>query len=78
MGRSWIDRAESQADRIFDFGRFRSHRQAPHPARFAVGKRSACPTMTIEKLLGELFRWLRLALRLFTARQTPFALFAKW
>jgi hypothetical protein len=44
----------------------------------AVGKRGACPTMTMAKLLGELFRWLRLAFRLFTGRQTPFALFAKW
>jgi len=42
------------------------------------GKRSACPTMTIAKLLGELFRWLRLAFRLFASWQTPFALFAKW
>ena len=34
--------------------------------------------MTTAKLLGELLRWLRLAFRLFTRRQTPFALFAKW
>jgi hypothetical protein len=34
--------------------------------------------LTIAKLLGELFCWLRLALRLFTIWQTPFALFAKW
>ena len=52
--------------------------QAHRLPRFAVGKRSECPSMTIAKLLGELLCWLRLAFRLFTSWQTPFALFAKW